>query len=338
VDGISLDPHSYPGSAFWTAQQTFLGLQREGVLLCLASKNEPADVLAVLDRHPAQVIRTEHVVTQQVSWQDKASSLRAIARDLNIGLDSLVFVDDSPFEVEAVRAQLPQVTTFLVPQQPWEYPALANRIAELFLAGRPGGTHDDKTEQYRIRALAEADRADHGTEQDYLRSLQIEVELRVDDRSRASRIAELTQKSNQFNLTTRRYGDGEILAVMDDPNAAVVALHVRDRFGDHGLTGVLIASFRDSAVEIDAFLMSCRVIGRGIERSCWSTVAALGAARGCTELRATFLPTPKNPQVARFFDDLGLDRTEDTPMAVRYAAALSQIDQHAPDHLTIHVD
>lgn len=338
-DGIALDPHTYPGNAYWAVQHQFLALQRQGVLLCLASKNEPADVDEVLASHPAQVIRPDDVVVRKVSWDDKATSLRAIADDLGIGLDGLVFVDDSPFEIEGVRAQLPEVTTFQVPREPWAYPALAAEIAELFAAGATRvATEEDarKTEQYRVRAAARRERARHATEAEYLRSLGLEVDVRVDERAQLPRIAQLTQKSNQFNLTTRRYTEADVAAAMDDPDAAVLSLHVRDRFGDHGLTGVLVARFGAPAAEVEAFLMSCRVIGRGVERACWRRLAALAAEHGCDELRAAYLPTRKNPQVARFWDGLGLARVAEDADGVRYASPLADLDTTIPDHLTVH--
>jgi FkbH-like protein len=337
IDGIALDPHSYPGNAYWAAQHAFLALQRAGALLCLASKNEPADVEEALTRHPAMVIRPDDVVVRKVSWDDKVASLEAIADELDIGLDSLVFVDDSPFEIEAVRARLPEVTTFLVPLEPWAYPALAREIGELFTAGPLADSGTGKTEQYRIRAAGLAERGRHATEADYLRSLELCVELRTDERAALARLAELTQKTNQFNLTTHRCTADEVAAAIDADDAAVLSLHVRDRFGDHGLVGLLIARFDAPVAEVETFLMSCRVIGRGIERSCWARLAELARARGCTELHAEYRATAKNAQVARFYDALGLNRTEETAMRIRYAAELAAIDQSVPDHLTVHV-
>jgi FkbH-like protein len=336
IDGIALDPHHYPGNAFWSVQHAFLALQRQGVLLCLASKNEPADVAAALRDHPSQVIREADVIVSKVSWDDKATSLRAIAAELNIGLDSLVFVDDSPFEVEGVRAQLPEVTTFQVPREPWAYPALAAEISELFTDGSAATAGSSKTEQYRLRAAVEGERAHHASEADYLRSLALTVAVRVDERAALDRIAELTAKSNQFNLTTRRYGAAELAAAMDSPDALVLSLHVRDRFGDHGLTGVAVVRFDAPVARVDAFLMSCRVIGRGIERACWPLVASIAAQRGCTELRASYLPTAKNPQVARFYDDLGLHLAVEDGLGRHYAADLAGLSLSIPEHLSVH--
>lgn len=337
IDGIALDPLRYPGNAFWTVQQIVAGMQAAGVLVCLASKNNPEDVAEALEAHPAMVLRDEHLVLQKVSWDDKVDSLVAIAEELNVGLDSLVFADDSAFEIEAVRTRLPMVTTFQVPREAWQWPAMAQEIAELFTTAR-SGADAGKTEQYRARAAARAEESRHGSREDYLRSLGLTVDVHVDERARIARIAELTQKSNQFNLTTKRYGEGEIAAAMDDPDAAVLSLHVRDRFGEQGLTGVLVLRFAAPVVEVEAFLMSCRVLGRGIEQACWTVVTRLAAEHGCTDVRARFAPTAKNAQVADFYDRLGLPRDAEHPDgAVDYAGPVTALPQSAPDHLEIHV-
>ncbi|MBJ7330691.1 MAG: HAD-IIIC family phosphatase [Solirubrobacteraceae bacterium] len=336
LEGIALDPTHYPGNAFWTVQQILRALQRQGVLLCLASKNNPEDVAEALEDHPAMVLRAGDFVISKVSWDDKVDSIVAIAEELNIGLDSLVFVDDSDFELAAVSERLPEVTTVRVPNDPWAWPGEANRLAELVTTGRRGESAD-KTEQYRARAAARVDASRHATRDDYLRSLELRVDLSVDDRASLARIAELTQKSNQFNLTTRRYGESEIAAAMDDDAFGVFALTVSDRFGDHGLTGVLIAHCPgDGAVEVDAFLMSCRVLGRGIEQSCWEALARWAADRGCTEIRATFRPTQKNAQVADFYDRLGLSPQTQSTEATTYSAPLAAVPS-PPDHLKVHV-
>jgi FkbH-like protein len=280
------------------------------------------------------VLGDDQLVLQKVSWDDKVSSLRAIAQELNIGLDSIVFVDDSPFEAQGIRERLPEVTVFDVPRDPFAYPALVRQIGELFADGTAGA---GKTDQYRLRALAAAERAHHATEEEYLRSLQLVVDIAVDERDALKRISELTQKSNQFNLTTRRYGEAEIAAAMDDPDAAVLSLRVRDRFGDHGLVGVLVLRFAARAAEVEAYLMSCRVLGRGVERSCWSAVAELAAAHGADELRAAYLPTAKNAQVAEFYDGLGLARASETPEGVRYASPLADLSLEPPEHIETHV-
>lgn len=334
IDGIKLGPDAYPGSVYWLAQAEFLNLQHEGVLLCLATKNEPADVEAVLADHPNQLIRPEHVVVTRAHWGEKVDSLVGIARELNIGLDSLVFVDDSEFECAAVRERLPMVTTFTVPQNPYDYPALVREVCDLFLAGR--AAESGKTEQYKARAAAVAEEAQHATREEYLASLGLVVELRRDPRDAVPRIAQLTQKSNQFNLTTRRYSETEIADLVESSDATVYTLGVRDRFGDSGLTGVVIVRYDGPVAHVDTFLMSCRVLGRDVELSPWSAIAADARARGCRTLTAEWLRTARNGQVERFFDDrLALARVSASHDARQYECLLEALSPSVPNHIEV---
>jgi FkbH-like protein len=330
VAGIRLGPHDHPGNVFWRVQQELAALRRRGVLLCLVTKNNPEDVDEVLRTHPDMVLRDDDFVVKRVNWDDKPSNLRALAAELDLGLDSVVFLDDSSFECEAVRAQLPMVRTVQVPSTLSEYPQVVAGIAELFPAG---ATADgaDKTEQYRQRAQArqlEARSADH---ESYLASLQLTVELRRDQPEDAARVGELSQKSNQFNLTTRRYGVGEIEALMAGPDTAVWSVVVGDTFGSAGLTGAAVVRFDGAIAHVENFFLSCRVLGRGVETALWPALAADAAARGCTELRARFAPTAKNAQVADFYDRLGFRVVADEDDGSRtYAVATAEYPTPSP--------
>jgi FkbH-like protein len=327
ADGIKLGPYGYPGSMFWQVQHDYLALQRRGVLLSLCSKNNPADVDELLESHPHMVLRDEHFIVKRVNWDDKATNLERIARDLNIGLESIVFVDDSSFECEAIRNRLPMVETLQVPSRLFEYPQLVSRIKELFpINGAPleGPT---KTEQYRLLALASQERARYATQDDYLASLDLKVTLYRNDRASAARIAELTQKSNQFNLTTRRYTVSEVSSLMDSGNADVFSVHVADKFGDSGLTGVVIVVYEKSETAVvDTFLLSCRVLGRGVEISFWDSVMDAARTRRCRTFATEYLPTAKNPQVRDFWDRLGLTLVAEDPSGRRtYQVDLSTV-------------
>jgi FkbH-like protein len=323
VSGVKLSAHAYPGNVFHRAQAEFQALQRQGVLLCLASKNEPADVDAMFAEHPEMVLAKGDVILSEVSWSDKVESLRRIAATLNIGLDSLVFVDDSDFECEAVRTQLPEVTVFQVPKRPADYPAVIARIKDLFLAGGASTDGAEKTEQYRQRAEAIAEQGRYASQEEYLASLGLTVTLARDDMARIARISELSQKSNQFNLTTLRYGPAEIERLMADPDAAVWALDVADKFGAAGLTGVVVMRLAGEVATIESFFMSCRVLGRGVEFSIWPVILADAAAHGCLFVCARYLPTAKNAQAADFYDRLGLPLTNEVDGARNYEAAIA---------------
>lgn len=306
VDGIRLGPHDAPGNVFWQVQHRLAALRRQGVLLCLVTKNNPADVDEVLRAHPDMVLRDEDFVVKRVNWADKPANLRALADDLGVGLDSVVFLDDSSFECEAVRQQLPMVTTVQVPANLSEYPQTVADVCELFVAAGVTGESRDKTEQYRRRAQAQelaAQSVDHET---YLASLELTVDLRRDAAADAARVSELSQKSNQFNLTTHRYGPADVERRIADPDHAVWSIVVGDVFGSAGLTGAAVLRFEADRAHVEAFFLSCRVLGRGIETSVWSAILADVRARGCTELHAAYLPSARNEQVADFWDRLGL--------------------------------
>jgi len=329
LNGIKLAPHDYPGNIFWRMQHELADLERNGILLCLCSKNNAADVDDALRNHRDMVLKDENIVLKKVNWNDKPQNLREIAQELSIGLDSIIFLDDSDFECAEVRSQLPMVRTFQVPKVLSEFPRVMLEIKELCLAGGISNESRLKTGQYRARAEAESLKAEFASHEDYLKSLELKVTLTRNSRTSIQRISELTQKSNQFNLNTRRYSEGEIARAMEDPETAVYSLEVSDRFGDAGLTGVAVVRYAGGAAHVEAFLMSCRVIGRGVENAIWGHIAARAALDGCARLEAEYRPTAKNAQVADFYDRLGLTLIEDLDGTRRYGIAL---DQFAPPH------
>lgn len=324
IGGIKLGPHDYPGNVFWRAQHELADLERNGILLCLCTKNNPADVDEVL-RSPDMVLTDDKFALKKINWNDKPQNLREIAAELSLGLDSFIFLDDSEFECAAVRSQLPMVRTFQVPKALPDYPRVLAEIRALCLAGGVAADSRGKTQQYRTRAAAESLKAEFTSHEDYLKSLGLKVKLTRNARSSIARISELTQKSNQFNLTTRRYSEGEIRAAMDDPASAVYSLEVDDKFGSAGLTGVAVVTRDREVLEVDAFLMSCRVIGRGVENAIWRDIASQAAQDGCTRLEAEFRPTAKNAQVATFYDALGLELLWERDGVRRYGVALERL-------------
>lgn len=306
VDGIQLDPHSYPGRVYWHAQHTFAGLERNGALLCLCSKNNPEDVDMVLSTHPHQVLKDSHIILKKVNWSPKVENLKAIAQDLNIGLESLVFLDDSAFECDSVRAALPQVRVIQVPSSLQNYPQVIREVRELFDAAGLSAESRSKTSQYIQIQKASADSIQFESHEEYLKTLDLCVKLKRNSAKDIPRISELTRKSNQFNLTTLRQTVGDITKRMSDPFGSVYSLEVSDRFGAAGITGIAIVEWSGEVASVEAFLMSCRVIGRGVEFSIWSEIAKDAAKQGCRFLEAKFIPSAKNQQVSDFFNKLGI--------------------------------
>lgn len=336
LSGIGLDKYDYPGNVFWKIQNEILALEKSGALLCLCSKNNLADVDEVLEKHPSMVIRENHIAVKRVNWEDKVSNIRSLAQELNIGLDSMVFLDDSSFECEAVRQQLPMVKTFQVPKNLSDYPSLFSEIKKLFLAGGVTEESKSKTQQYRQRSEAEALKAKFESQDEYLASLDLKVELSLNLRSSVPRISELSMKSNQFNLTTARYSESEIISMMDDDKFAVYSLVVSDKFGNAGLTGVVVVRYEDHKAVVDNFYMSCRVIGRGVEMVIWHQIIANAVNRGCTQLHAKYLNSAKNSLVNDFYDRLGLPITSQSEEGCQYSVLTSQFSPPPTSWIDMH--
>jgi FkbH-like protein len=322
LEGIKLDPFDYPGNVFWRVQQELSALESSGLLLCLCTKNNPADVEEVFRKHPHMVLKEEQIVARRVNWQDKVTNLRELAAELNIGLDSMMFLDDSPVEAESVRSRLPMVRMLQVPPALPAYPAILEQVRTLYAAGGISAESRAKTEQYRMRAAAIETQAEFASHEEYLASLEIKVELHVDMASEIPRISELSMKSNQFNLTTRRYSEAEVRALMEGASSEVISITVGNKFGSAGLTGIAILRYDRDVALVDNFLMSCRVLGQGVELSVWSTILERCRARNCAFLEADFLPTAKNAQVAGFYDRLGLELISDDNGHKRYRRAV----------------
>jgi FkbH-like protein len=327
LEGIQLNRFSYPGNVFWTVQQQILQLERQGVLICLCSKNNYSDVNEVIRLHPDMVLRDEYIVASKINWEDKPANLRALASELNLGLDSFVFLDDSAFEVSAVKEQLPQVRVFQVPDALHDYPTmLREQVTPLFLAGGVSAENHEKTQQYRNLLEAAQLQASFASHDDYLYSLNLVLYVERDALNQLPRITELMAKSNQFNLTTERLSAGDLATLMARSDATVYSFSVTDRLAQHGLTGVLITEDHNEVVFVHSFLMSCRVIGRGVEFAVWRAVIADALTRGKLRLKARYRVSEKNAQVADFYDQLGLVRTCDTQEGGReYEADLCKL-------------
>jgi FkbH-like protein len=316
LEGVRLGPE-YPGAAHTALQRVLRALRARGILLAVASKNNEQDALAVLDGHPAMLLRSDDFATLRINWNDKAQSLREIADELNIGVDALAFVDDNPAERERVRLALPEVTVVELPGDPMGY---ATAVLECPAFERLSLTDEDRqrgrlyTEQ---RRRAELQRTTSSLE-DFLRSLEMRMAMGPARPASLPRIAQLTQKTNQFNLTTRRYSEQEVRALAADTSARVYEVAVRDRFGDNGLVGVAVARREGPAWEIDSFLLSCRVIGRDVETAMLTRLADDARAAGATHLRGWFLPTRKNAPARDLYPSHGFRGVAEEDGATRW--------------------
>jgi FkbH-like protein len=298
LGGIELGEEGV-GLAFQDFQRELLCLRELGVLLALCSKNNPRDAAEAFERHPAMVLRREHFAAERVNWRDKATNLRELADELGLGLDSFVFFDDSPFERAWVRQAIPEVVVADMPEDPVERPA-ALRAAPHFR--RIGLTDADRgragayqAERRRRELAASAVSFDQ-----FLASLDQRATIEPVSDASLARAAQLCQRTNQFNLTSKRYHGPELERLLDDDGVELYTLSVSDRLGDSGITGLAILCLDDEA-EIDTFLMSCRILGRRLEDALLSFLAERAHARGARFLIGRFEPTERNGQVADFY-------------------------------------
>ena len=309
VDGIQLGG-DYPGKAYQQWQLALSRLAANGIILVVCSKNNETDVQEAWDKNPSMVLKREHFSALRINWRDKASNLRELADELNIGLDSMVFVDDSPAERELIRQLLPEVKVPEFPDKPYLLmPFFKSLVENYFRTYEVTAEDRAKTEQYQANALRRAEQARFADFDDYLYSLDISIDVIPADEHNMPRIAQMTQKTNQFNLTTRRYTDTEVGRFVSGL-WHIYCMAVRDRFGDSGITGtIFLRPVDDTTLDIDTLLISCRVLGKGVEEAFFKTVLNLMRLNGYRKLTATYCPTAKNVQTADFYDRMGMECT-----------------------------
>ena len=303
VEGLRLGG-GVEGEAFVAFQDYVLALKRKGVVLAVVSKNDDADARAPFRRHPEMRLRLDDIAVFAASWEGKVGSIRAVAETLDLGLDALVFVDDNPVERAAVRRFLPEVDVIALPADPCGY---VRALAEYTGFETSSFTGDDarRTAQYRARAQVAELQASAGSLEEFHRSLRMQASVTPFAEMDLPRIAQLVAKTNQFNLTGRRHGLAALRAFAADPRCVHLALRLRDRFDDHGLVSVLIAIAEGEALDIDTWLMSCRVIGRTVEAEMLAQASRRALELGCTRLRGTYVPTAKNAMVGDLYPRLG---------------------------------
>jgi FkbH-like protein len=333
LDGLRLGADA-AGIGYARLQRAILDVQRRGVLLGIASKNNPADVDEVFDRHPGMVLRREHFSASRVSWDDKASSLRSIATELNIGLDSIAFIDDNPSECALIRQALPEVIVIELDEPP--APG-GNVIEGNPLFERLALSEEDRrrTDLYRQQHERAESAASVTSLDEYLESLGTWVEVAPMAPADLVRTAQLTQKTNQFNVTTRRYSEQEVLELADGDDGRVYVVRAGDRFGDHGTVGVAIVRVDAQRWNIDTLLLSCRVIGRGVETAMLATLCDEARRAGASEIVGTFIPTAKNAPASEVFAVNGFVRTADRDEGSDWVLDLDGSTVESPPWITL---
>jgi FkbH-like protein len=327
--GIQVGPE-YPGAAYQAVQRALLDLADRGILLAICSKNNPQDAMEALTAHPGMLLRPEHFAAMRINWNAKAQNLREIAEELNIGLDAMAFVDDNPAERQQVREQAPEVLVPELPEDPMYY---ARALRDYPAFERLMLSEEDR-QRGRYYA-AERQRAQFeqsvASREDFYRSLEQEAEIAPVNALTLARVAQLTQKTNQFNLTTKRYTEQQIAETAQCPDWRVLSIKVRDRYADNGLVGVAMVQHRGETTEIDTFLLSCRVIGRTVETALLAYLADEARARGAKRLQGNFLPTKKNAPARDFYREHGFQLLSETPERQIWELELEEATLQCPE-------
>jgi len=309
MDGIAIGQGSPLGEGFVALQNYAKDLARRGIILAVCTKNDEANALEPFEKHPDMVLRRTDIACFRANWDDKASNIRAIAAELNIGIDSLVFLDDNPFERNLVRGELPMVA---VPEWNDEPSLVPHILAAAGYFESLGITGEDRlrTAQYQENVQREKFRHEVTDMEGYLRGLNMQMVWKRFDSLGQSRVVQLINKTNQFNLTTRRYTDDDVQTIMDDPKSFGLQLRLLDRFGDNGIIAIIIGRMQnETELLIDTWLMSCRVLGRGVETTTLNLIASHAKALGAHRLIGEFIATKKNGMVRDHYTKLGFSES-----------------------------
>lgn len=308
VEGLLLGGNSAVGKAHVEIQQMARGYRERGILLCVASKNTREIALDAFRRHPEMILKESDISLFEINWESKVAGITAMAKTLNLGLDAFVFVDDNPIERKQVRDALPMVAVPELPQDPSTWLPVIQGAA--YFDQQSLSTEDlARAEYYKTNTQRAELQNSAKDEVTFLESLQMVMNITAFDPAGRKRIAQLVAKSNQFNLTTRRYSESQIADFESDESVETFQIRLSDIFGDNGMIAVVICRKGGAIWEIDTWLMSCRVLGRGVERATLNVLASHARAAGAAELRGLYIPTPKNGIVADHYEKLGFRKT-----------------------------
>ena len=310
VDGIELGTTSPRGEAFRAFQAYLLELSKRGILLAVCSKNDHEKAIEPFEQHPEMLLRLKDIVSFKANWEPKSENIRQIASDLNLGLDSLVFVDDNRAEIEIVNQFVPEVSTIWAGDDPSEF--IARLKDSRYFEVRNITPEDvERVQQYTQEAKRQQ-LLGKSTDMDaYLESLEMVSTIRPFDNLDVPRIAQLIAKSNQFNLTTRRRTEAEVHALVDSDKFPAFTMRLSDRFGEHGLIAIVIGEVRGDDFLIDTWLMSCRVLKRQVEEETLNHIVRLAKNHGCVQIMGRYIPSPKNNMVRDLYPKMGFSHVEE---------------------------
>ncbi len=325
VDGIGIS------ESHLDLQRFAIDRQATGTLLCLASKNSEQDVLDVLTLRKDMLLKPEHIVAHRINWKSKPENIASLAAELNLGLDSFVFIDDNPVECAQVRAALPQVVTLQLPPED----EVARFLSNLWTFDKVSVTVEDtlRTKMYRENAARQSVEASTTDIADFIASLGLVIDIAAPAEGEWQRVAQLTQRTNQFNFTTVRRTEPEMRACAAG-GSLVLRVNVSDRFGDYGLVGVIVAGVSENAVAVDTLLLSCRVLGRGVEHAMLRRLGEIAGERGASAVILPFVPTAKNEPAGAFADSVAsaFRTDEESRLVYRIPAGFARDIAHRPGH------
>jgi len=299
------------GKAYHDFQNEIINLHKRGILLAVSSKNNYDDAIEVIEKHPHMLLRKKYFSVMKIDWRDKATHLREIAEELNLGLQSFVFFDDSAFERNLIASELPEVT---VPNFPQDPSFLTRSLLVLDSFAMVQLTEEDRkrNQLYRAQARRTSLRQSSGSLEEFYVSLQMHAAIRNSGSFAIPRLSQLTQRTNQFNLTTRRYAEAEIQSFISSDSYEVYDLQLTDKFGDNGIVGLAIVEKENSAWRIDTFLLSCRVMGRTVETAFLGYIAKQARKAGIQYILGEYIPTKKNIPVKDFYHQQGFESITET--------------------------
>jgi FkbH-like protein len=325
IGGIKIGG-DYPGNAYRMFQELILELKETGVILAVCSKNNESDVLDAWKNNKEILITGEHLAAYRINWNNKADNIYQISKELNIGLDSMVFIDDNPVERELVKQSLPEVEVPDFPRNPYEMFSFANNIIkDFFITYKLTNEDLEKTNQYKQNKNRANLANRFSNNEDFLKSLGITISLIDVNEVTLQRFSQMCNKTNQFNFTTKRYSEQDIQAYHSQ-GALIQGLSVKDKFGDNGITGLIIAKIiSPTEAIIDTFLLSCRVLGKGVEFFYFSEVLKKLKERGVERIQSIYIASAKNSQVKSFYSEIGFELVEENQNGDRiYAHELNK--------------
>ena len=315
LEGIQLGHGLGIGKAFTEFQMWVKKLKARGIIICVASKNNEETAKEPFEKHPDMILKLEDIAVFMANWETKVDNIRAIQQILNIGFDSMVFLDDNPFERNIVRENIPDITVPELPEDPGEYLEYLYSL-NLFETASYSGADKDRTKQYQVEAQRVSLSKTFTNEADFLKSLNMISKVSGFTKFNTPRVAQLSQRSNQFNLRTIRYTEADIEAMAEDPKVIDLSFTLEDKFGDNGLIAVIIMKEQDAdTLFVDTWFMSCRVLKRGMENFTLNTMVEEARAKGYTRIVGEYLPTPKNKMVEEHYPHLGFTPVTGSPTA-----------------------